>query len=1003
MMLTLLQCNLHRAKQAQDLLSEIGMETRADVLIISEQHHDMDGPTWFTDNTKTAAIWIPDQRKTRTEKHGKGNGFVWVQIKGVIIVSCYLTPSDNTKAYYRKLEEMEDFLHGANSEKIVAGDINAKAVEWGEPYTNSKGRKILEMAARTGLVVLNTGTASTFRRMGCRETYPDVSFATEGIYRRIKKWRVLERENLSDHMYISFQLCTHQPIIFADTQPRWNPRKVNEEKMKQALHMGYARIPEAIRMATTREDVEKLADMSLKIIARACDKAMPKKGNRRGKKHVYWWTDEIASLRKTCNTLRRRAQRARKNMDQMTKDTEYRTAKKKLRTAINKSKANCWSELKGDIERDPWGLGYKLVTRKLGSMAPVTGIDAMKMKEIVDALFPTHPEREDDADGRPVQPNEHFSEAELMEAAKNIQNHKAPGPDGIPPEAMKITARVCPQLLLDMYNACLKTGIFCSRWKTARLVLIDKGKTKEITPSSFRPLCMLDTAGKMLEKMLKPRLHRAIQEAGGLSNNQKGFRKGMSTIDAMLEVKSAVEKAWNRNQHSQEIVLLMTLDVKNAFNSVRWLDILEALKAQFNIPENLMRIFEDYLRDRWLQYATSDQGQQLKKLTAGVAQGSILGPDLWNALYDELLRQELPIGASLVGYADDVAAIISARKVEKAEAIANEVLGKVKKWMGAHGLKLAEEKTEVVILSRKTSIRTRGIPINLGSITVTTKEFVKYLGIAIDVKLRYKQQIDKACKKAENVVKALSRLMTNIGGPRSMKRRLLMSTTNSILLYGAEIWAEVMQKENYLKKPERVQRTSALRIACAYRTVSKEAILVIAGVTPISLLARERQHIYQLRKEVSKDEATRQAKQRTRELWMERWRITKNAAWTKRLINNLSTWVDRQHGEVNFYTTQLLSGHGNFQHYLYKMGKAESPKCLLCGNERDDVQHTFFYCDAWKEGRKRLEEEVGRINPDNIVYMMLQSEQKWTSIERYTQTVLRKKMRRLSLRQEERR
>ena len=49
-----------------------------------------------------------------------------------------------------------------------------------------------------------------------------------------------------------------------------------------------------------------------------------------------------------------------------------------------------------------------------------------------------------------------------------------------------------------------------------------------------------------------------------------------------------------------------------------------------------------YLRDRALLYGTQE-GQQGMAVTARVAQGSLLGPDLWNTSYDDsLLRIEMP-------------------------------------------------------------------------------------------------------------------------------------------------------------------------------------------------------------------------------------------------------------------------------------------------------------------------------------------------------------------------
>lgn len=225
-----------------------------------------------------------------------------------------------------------------------------------------------------------------------------------------------------------------------------------------------------------------------------------------------------------------------------------------------------------------------------------------------------------------------------------------------------------------------------------------------------------------------------------------------------------------------------------------------------------------------------------------------------------------------------------------------------------------------------------------------------------------------------------------------------MATTNSILLYGAEIWAEAMQKGNYMERPEKVQRLGALRVACAYRTVSKEAILVIAGATPISLLATERQRIYERKKEVPSQEAIDEAKQRTREDWTERWRNTGKAGWTRRLITDLAGWVDRKHGEVNYYITQFLSGHGNFQSYLHKMRKVRSPECVLCPSEKDDAHHTFFHCVAWSQERRRLEEEIGQFNPDNVVGLMLENPEKWLKVGKFIEGVLRQKANRVLVR-----
>ena len=78
---------------------------------------------------------------------------------------------------------------------------------------------------------------------------------------------------------------------------------------------------------------------------------------------------------------------------------------------------------------------------------------------------------------------------------------------------------------------------------------------------------------------------------------------------------------------------------------------LRALEHFFRALQNLLRIIECNLSDRELTYVTKD-GPGRKKITAAVAQGSILGPDLWNVSYDGILQMEIPPDSFLVGYAE---------------------------------------------------------------------------------------------------------------------------------------------------------------------------------------------------------------------------------------------------------------------------------------------------------------------------------------------------------------
>lgn len=985
-MINILQANMQRSRIADLLLDQLARELEPDLLLISEQYKNRDPLSWYADELGTAAIWVPDPVRVPVSEYGCGRGFVWVRHKGITFISVYLTPNEPIAHFLEKLHSLEDLVMNATGGVVMGGDFNARALEWGMPSPDARGNYIMEMTSRTGLLVLNVGRTPTFRRPGCSGSIPDISFATEQIVPLVEGWRVIEDYTGSDHQYVVFAVSERRERRGAPHRvpSRWNVARLNEAEFEEVVcgevqALVGAGLSGGVRART-------LVDSTMGLITEACDTSMPRKRPRHGKRPVYWWTPEIAELRRECLRLRRLAQRARERAEANLRAADHRAKKRQLRRAINSSKTRCWEALRREIDTDPWGLGYKLVTQKLGALKSTSPMDAGTMDHIVNALFPAHPARAVRAyDGNDAPP---FTMAELEEAVLSLKAGKAPGPDGVPGEVLRLVLRLNPDLLLRMYNACLSAGIFPKCWKTARLVLISKGKGDPEQPSSYRPLCMLDTAGKVLEKLLKPRLLSAIQAAGDLSPKQFGFRSRRSTADAISEVAAAVRRAEDCNHFSRRIVLLVTLDVRNAFNSARWCDMLQALESDFHVPGYLLRIISDYLDDRTLLYETTE-GQRSMVVTGGAAQGSVLGPDLWNVLYDGLLRLSMPEESMLVGYADDVALLIAARDVELAQLKLNQAMRSIHAWMEGHGLSLALNKTEIVVLTKRRINIT--LPMRVNDVDVVTKPVVKYLGIMVDSKLNFFEQIRETADRAARGVMALARLMANVGGPRSSRRRLLMSAVQSVLLYGAEIWAHALDKEMYRIRLGRVQRLAALRVASAYRTVSEPAILVIAGVIPIALLARERQAIFRRKAEANTETVKAEERARTLQKWQEEWDGEMRGRWTKRLIGQVAPWLERRKGEVDYYLTQFLTGHGYFRAYLFRMGKVGSAECIYCPGMHDDAEHTFFICDRWARERQELVQEAGLFSPDTVVGRMLEDKAVWDRFSHYAQIILRRK------------
>lgn len=99
-----------------------------------------------------------------------------------------------------------------------------------------------------------------------------------------------------------------------------------------------------------------------------------------------------------------------------------------------------------------------------------------------------------------------------------MKTKRAAESDGVPPETVKTMTKTRLELVPDMYNKILRDQTFPRIWKKATIILIWKGKPEKVA-SSYRPICPLNTFGKLLEKLLKARLEKGLENNGCLAPN----------------------------------------------------------------------------------------------------------------------------------------------------------------------------------------------------------------------------------------------------------------------------------------------------------------------------------------------------------------------------------------------------------------------------------------------------------------------------------------------------
>ena len=84
-MIRVLQGNMNQASGAGDLLEQIAREEDADILLLSEQSHNMNHEHWYSEDTDYYAIRLRGRAQTSLTQYGKGNCHVWATCRGQLI------------------------------------------------------------------------------------------------------------------------------------------------------------------------------------------------------------------------------------------------------------------------------------------------------------------------------------------------------------------------------------------------------------------------------------------------------------------------------------------------------------------------------------------------------------------------------------------------------------------------------------------------------------------------------------------------------------------------------------------------------------------------------------------------------------------------------------------------------------------------------------------------------------------------------------------------------
>ena len=126
----------------------------------------------------------------------------------------------------------------------------------------------------------------------------------------------------------------------------------------------------------------------------------------------------------------------------------------------------------------------------------------------------------------------------------------------------EIRVEITP-ILFHLFNRSLSEGIFPIALKKAKVIPLFKNEDRS-KPENYRPISLLPQFSKLLEKLIKVRILKLLNKFNIISDTQYGFRKNVSTSDALSDVIETV----NLNLEQLNNCAIVSIDLCKAFDTL---------------------------------------------------------------------------------------------------------------------------------------------------------------------------------------------------------------------------------------------------------------------------------------------------------------------------------------------------------------------------------------------------------------------------------------------------
>ena len=409
-----------------------------------------------------------------------------------------------------------------------------------------------------------------------------------------------------------------------------------------------------------------------------------------------------------------------------------------------------------------------------------------------------------------VEINKPFTLSEIKQVIKKLKNEKACGIDNIKNEYLKNCPDNVVNIIVDLFNLVLKTGIIPTDWCLGIInPLFKKGSPHNV--DNYRGITLLSCLGKLYTSCLYHRASDYLNAVGSLGEEQAGFREGYSPTNHVFVLNSLVELY---SQKKKIKLFCAFVDYSKAFDKIKrtalWRKLINPqhsingpfLTSIYNLYENAKSCVRKNgkLSENFACNVGVRQGENLSPLLFAIYLNdfekylkdnysglTLVGEEADRMLSDENI--EVFIRLYILLYADDT--VIMAESPNELQRGLNALSQYCEDW----SLQVNMSKTKIVIFSKGKSKKPpvlsdfggqKGFKFRNDQVEIVD-EYV-YLGVTFNFNGSHfkamKKQIDQARKAMFSLLTKARRLCL----PVDLQLELFHKTVLPILLYGCEVW-----------------------------------------------------------------------------------------------------------------------------------------------------------------------------------------------------------------------